>query len=332
MKIEKMPKFAQMFYALFFVAWFSGLLVPTAIFAQAGAGTTDGASPQLIEHAMAQEHYDLARSYIKNWDWKLAELELEVSIMHDPYMRNLHRDYCLVSLLRGHLLRSVAEFMMAVGLADPTPLSALEKDQLTARGIKLHYNKGLKYGRKGRWQNATIELQRALQYAPNKPAIVRSLAFSYACNGEFAKAEHEYIHSFVLDPTDVYSHADFAFILFEHGQNERAIAQLNEAIKRSPKVAALHVDMGWLAEVNGDLGAAESELQEAIRLSANHAGLWSHLGRILEKEGNAEEAKHAYLQALALDPGQNDARERLSIIENDAATPPANRNRAKGAS
>ena len=61
-------------------------------------------------------HYNLGRFYFTHWQLPLAEVEYEVSIMYAPAMKIAHRDYCLVSLLRGHPLRALAEMMMVVGL------------------------------------------------------------------------------------------------------------------------------------------------------------------------------------------------------------------------
>ena len=278
-------------------------------------GDNKAQSAATIANNNAVDHYELAQYYIGKWDFKMAELELEVALMHVPTMKTAHRDYCVVSLLRGHPLRATAEFMMVVGLGEPIPLNDQEREELTARGAKLHYRKGLEFGRNHEWDGAIAEFKRAQQYAPQNAAIIRSLAFGYASKGDFDQAETEYAKSFAMDPSDPYGHADFAFILSERGQNERAADQLMRAIKLDPKAAALHVDMGWLAEAKGDLATAETEFHEAVQLSPKHAGLWSHLGRVEERLGKASAAKNAYAEALAIDPSQDEARKYLDELK-----------------
>jgi tetratricopeptide (TPR) repeat protein len=283
--------------------------------AEEEAAAADAAKSAAIETNHALEHLNLAQHYQHRFNFKMAELELETTIMYAPEMKSAHRDYCLVSFLCGHPLRSLAEFMMVVGLGDPVPLTAEERTELTACGAKTHYRQGLKFAHDKNWKDATGEFDAALLYSPDNAAIVRSLAFCLASKGDFEAAEAQYNRSFSIDNSDPYTHADFAYILSEHGDNARAMDQLNDAIKIDPNVAALHIDMAWMAESKGELAKAETEFRQAIELSPKHAILWSHLGRVEERLGKASDAKTAYTEALALDPSQDDARKRLDELK-----------------
>lgn len=264
----------------------------------------------------ALEHFDLAHYYQSRWDYDMAELEYEAAIMYSPDLKVAHRDYCLLSMVRFHPLRALAELMMVVGLGEPVPLDDDEKAQLKQKAAKMHYRKAIAAGRKDKWDKAIAELKWAKEYAPDNAAIQRSLAFSYASKGDFASAEKEYMTGFAEDPSDAYSHADFAFMLSEHGQDDRAYNQLSQAVKLDPKSAALHVDLGWLAETKGDFQTADNELRQAIKLCPKQAGLWMHLGRVLERAGKPGEAKSAYTEALAIDSTEDEAKRRLEILQN----------------
>lgn len=271
----------------------------------------------------AADHYDLARHYIHKFDWEMSEVELEAAIMCVPNLKAAHRDYCVVSLMRGQPMRSLAEFMMVVGLGDAIPLNAEEKKELKDKAAKMHYQKGLAYGVARKWKSATPEFQWALFYAPNSAAVTHSLAFSYAAEGDFEKAEKLYVQASNLDPNNSYTHADFAILLSDHGDKHKAMEELAKAVRLSPDVAALHVDMAWLAESSGDLNTAESEFNRAVQLSPKHAGLWSHLGRVEERLGKAGDAKNAYSEALAVDPQDDEAKARLAALSKPAAPKPS---------
>lgn len=275
----------------------------------------------------ALDHYDLAHFYFSQWQLNLASVEYEVAIMYSPNMKIAHRDYCVVSLLNGHPIKAFAEAMVVIGLGEPIPLNATEIAELTQRASKIHYKKALEYARNSKWDNAIAELQWALTYTPDKPSVVRSLAFCYASKGDFSKAEQEYNKNFALDPDDAFSHADFANLLEEHGQNSRAEGQVAKAIRIAPRVAALHVDMGWIAETKGDFPAAQQEFEKAIKLCPKQPGLWLQLGKVLERSGKAEQAKGAYAQVLALDASEEEAKQRLDALnaKNPAAVQPAKR-------
>lgn len=263
----------------------------------------------------ALKHWELSQKYYSSWDWKMCELELELAIMELPTMQIAHRDLCVLSFMELNWPRSLAEFMMTVGLGDPIPLSTDEAAKLTRAGMVRHYNKGMEYARKQDWKNTIEELQIAAELAPEDYVVQRSLAFAYASAGDFKTAEACYQRTFDLQPSDGSSRADFAYFLADQGKLGEAQKQLEEAVKSSPDSAAFHVDLCWMAESRGDLSTAAKELKAAVDLSPKHAGLWSHLGRILEQSGDKEKATQAYLKALWLDPQQQDAKEHLAKLQ-----------------
>ena len=278
----------------------------------------DPAAQRLIE-TQALDHFDLSRFYFGQFDLKMCELELEAAIMYMPTMKAAHRDYCIVSLLTGHPLRSLAELMMVAGLGEPVPLTEAEKVELKARGAKLHYRKALEYGKKEKWDNSIAELQWALDFTPTNAAIKRSLAFALASKGEFDMAEQTYQDSLAADPDDPYAHADFAYLLSDKGDQNKAFSQLAQAVELAPQAAALHVDLAWMAETKGDFKLASDELEKAIKISPTHAGLWAHLGRVDERKGDVDGAIAAYNRALNVDPGQFEAKRRLEVIKAEEA-------------
>lgn len=262
---------------------------------------TGGENPELARERAIQ-HWNLARVYMGQMDWDLAQTELDLALLASPELQIAHRDQCLVSLMKLNLARSVAEFMMTVGLGEPIPLSNEEANNLIENGMVQHYKKGLSYCRQQKWKDAAVELEWAANLAPEDCAIQRSLAYAYSNMGDFNRAESHYRKTFELAPHDGSARADLAYFLAANGKMSEAESALEEAIKSQPKAAAYHVDLGWMAEKRGDLDTASRELKVAVTLSPSHANLWQHLGRVLEQKGEKAEAKEAFRQALALDP------------------------------
>jgi len=269
----------------------------------------------------ALQHYDISKYYFGQWQFALSEVELEVTIMYAPNMKIAHRDYSIVSLLRGHPLRSFVEALMTVGICEAVPLTDTERAALMQHASKVHYSKALAYASKSSWSNAISELKWAQMYTPNKAAVTRSLAFCYASSGDFSAAEQQYNKCFALDPDDAFSHVDFAYLLADHGQSGKAEGQIAEALKLAPRAAALHVDMGWLAETKGDFGTAQKEFEQAIKLCPKQPGLWLQLGKVLERAGKVKEAKDAYTQVLAIDSSEDEASKRLQSLKSAGAVP-----------
>lgn len=266
-------------------------------------------------HNEAIDHYDLARIYLGQWNSEMAEVELQASVMCEPGIKIVHRDYVIVALMRGNPMKAIAEAMMVVGLGEPIPLDDKQKESLKEKACKAHYVKGIAVAQEKKWKDAITEFQWALSYQPNNARVTRSMAFAYGSLGDFARAEREYAASFAMDPNDAFGHADLAFLLKQSGDTKRAIEQLEEAVKLQPRVAALRVDLAWLAESQGNLNLASDEFEEAIKLAPKHAALWTHLGKLLARQGKPDKAIDAYKAALALDPAQQDAREGLHSLE-----------------
>lgn len=275
----------------------------------------DGGENPLKNQARAQSHWELASQYFGQWKLDLAEVELDESIMYDPKLKVAHRDLCVLELLRGNPMRSLAEFMVVVGLADAVPLNVQEKAELNAKALNLHYHYGLKSANQGKWEDALTEFFRALPYGRQDARLHRSIAFAYANLGNFEAAEKEYAQCFAMDPGDAFGHADFANVLSEKGQAQLAAQQMSEAVKLAPGAAALHVDLAWMAESSGDFAKAGQEFATAVKLSPGHAGLWTHLGHILERLGKSDEAVEAYSKALAIDPAHDEARQRIARLK-----------------
>ena len=255
----------------------------------------------------ALQHYDTAHVYLGNGNLEMADVELQAAIWKDASIKAFHRDYCLVALLRGHPLRAFAEATMVFGLGEPVPLSDTQVDKLRDNACKLHYRSGIALTKASKWREAIAEFQWALEFRPNNPKVMRSMAFANASLGNIELAEKQYGTSFTADPADPYGHADLAYLLADSGKPEEAFKQLQEAVKLQPQVAALHIDLGWMAESSGNLPEAEGQFATAAKLSPNHASLWAHLGKVLAREGKADQATEAYSKATALDPSVSQA-------------------------
>lgn len=281
-------------------------------------------------HNIGIYHWDLSKKYSKEGDMDLAQTELELAVMSWPDMKIAHRDLCLLSLLRFNLMRSVAEFMMTVGLCEAVPLSDAESIALMEDGMIKHYKKGLIYARKQDWAKTISELELASHLVDDDFAVQRALAFAYASQGNFSKAEEHYKVTFELAPHDGSSRADLAYFLAQNGNLSEAEKEMEEAVKTQPKAAAYHVDLGFMAERRGDFATASNELQEAVKLSPRHADLWAHLGRILSRKGDKSSAIEAYSKAIAINPQFDEWKQALNKLqEGPAAEQPQDGNQSR---
>jgi tetratricopeptide (TPR) repeat protein len=78
------------------------------------------------------------------------------------------------------------------------------------------------------------------------------------------------------------------------GDNDRAIADLDEAIRIDPRHAPAYVSRGWSWHIKHDEERAISDLNEAIRLDSNNAEAYAARGAIYETQKDLDRALSDY--------------------------------------
>jgi tetratricopeptide (TPR) repeat protein len=87
---------------------------------------------------------------------------------------------------------------------------------------------------------------------------------------------------------------------------------IERALARDSLNPAYLDSYGWVLFKMGDLGQAEKYIKQAIDLMDNaDAVIYDHLAEIYFAQGRVEDARRVWEQALALDPNNNDIREKL---------------------
>jgi tetratricopeptide (TPR) repeat protein len=87
---------------------------------------------------------------------------------------------------------------------------------------------------------------------------------------------------------------------------------IERALARDSLNPAYLDSYGWVLFKMGDLGQAEKYIKQAIDLMENaDAVIFDHLAEIYFAQGRVEDARRVWEQALALDPNNNDIREKL---------------------
>src|ERR1700686_25236 len=88
----------------------------------------------------------------------------------------------------------------------------------------------------------------------------------------------------------------------EQGDNDRAIADLNEAIRLDPKLAMAFNNRGAAYNEQGDNDRAIADYNEAIRLDPKHARAFLGRGIAFSDKGDNDRAIVDYNEAIRLDP------------------------------
>jgi tetratricopeptide (TPR) repeat protein len=73
---------------------------------------------------------------------------------------------------------------------------------------------------------------------------------------------------------------------YDKGDDDRAIAEYNEAIRLDPQSAQAYSSRGLAYDHKGDLGRAEPDYSEAIRLDPKYAQAYFHRGNAYYQKGD----------------------------------------------
>ena len=118
-------------------------------------------------------------------------------------------------------------------------------------------------------------------------------------------------------PDSAEMHMIMAGELGRQGDHPNSVAQYREALKLNPALPGVHFEMAEQLRTSSDpaLNAqAEDEYKAAIRVNQYDALSWRQLGGIMSAKGDFQAAEEDYRKALALQPGDSDAKTGLAIV------------------
>lgn len=110
-----------------------------------------------------------------------------------------------------------------------------------------------------------------------------------------------------------------AEVLLAEGELERAEALYRDLARRTPENANAFAALGTIALRRGDRIGAEQRWKEAIDKGATDAGLLYRYAVLADEQGMSQhEIRRTLERAVALEPGFDDARYKLALLENNA--------------
>lgn len=181
------------------------------------------------------------------------------------------------------------------------------------RLASLHDSMASVYIESGRYAEALVECQKALELDPNYNAF-HNLWAAYHNLGNYYLAEQtarKYLQRF---PGRSQPHQALALTMIAHGDYAGAEQELLAAISLQPEDGRPHLLLGGIYQKNDDKQRAEEEFKEAIRLAPYMIAGYEKLGMMLENEKREDEAIAIYREALKINPNYLSCQLRLNRL------------------
>jgi tetratricopeptide (TPR) repeat protein len=137
----------------------------------------------------------------------------------------------------------------------------------------LYYSRGVAYDRSHQWPMAQADFEHALALAPDQPAVLNYLGYSWA---------------------DADKHLP------------EARQMIDKAVQQRPNDGAIIDSLGWVLLRGGDSKAAVKTLERAVELEPQDATINGHLGDAYWAAGRKLEATYQWRRALTLNPEPDD--------------------------
>ena len=150
--------------------------------------------------------------------------------------------------------------------------------------------------------------------ASGEVKVAFDAGLALAQQGKYAEAVVEYNKALEKDPDQAYIQANLADALAKMDKNQEALAAYQKAITLKPDDPAMYTNMGVLLGKLGKTEESQAMFKKAAEISpASAAQNFYNLGATLVNSGKSAEAAAAFRQAIQSDPNYAEAWYQLGI-------------------
>lgn len=157
--------------------------------------------------------------------------------------------------------------------------------------------------------------QKSVEWDANSAPLRHELAVALSANGRTAEAIEQLRAAVRLAPNEAEYHYKLGLALAETGDLNGATIELEQAVAKNESFADGWYNLGLAYSQSGRLEDAVRSIQRAERVNPNEARYPYARATILARMNRTAEAKEAALQALSIDPKNQEAAQFLQAIE-----------------
>jgi len=168
---------------------------------------------------------------------------------------------------------------------------------------------------RGDVRTAIIAYQRALEVAPDDPAVLANMGLAYAGAGNWTEATATYRRSLSLDPRQPLTLVNLGLALEALNDVAGSRAAYQQALAVDAGEAVAMLNLGNLYFRQGNAERATELYRQAIQVNASLAPAHFNLARVYALQGELAEAKAQVESGLAFEPENADGQALLAELE-----------------
>jgi eukaryotic-like serine/threonine-protein kinase len=232
---------------------------------------------------------------------------------------DLKRSQAAVSFFREAIKKDPNFALAYAGLADASmgmyrttkdslwPQKALgaaqQAKQLNDELAEVHFSLGSIYNDTGKVAEAIIELDRALQLAPNSDEGCRRLGDAYLANGQKEEALKAYQKAIDVSPYYWRNYESLGEVYFQSGEYEKALSAFRRVTELEPDNSFGYQDIGAVYFRQGKYSDCLPVFRKAVELSPHYIS-YSNMGTTYFYLKRYDEAVEMFEKAVQLNPNE----------------------------
>jgi tetratricopeptide (TPR) repeat protein len=165
-----------------------------------------------------------------------------------------------------------------------------------------HLEKGKSYAEKGKYLEAAIEFQNAIQIDSKFEPAHYELALCYLKRGAFQQAYMELARAVEIAPDDLKAQLELAKLLLAGRKPADARTHAEIALQGDPNNAEAQIVISQADAAQGNIAKAIDEAQKAIQMDTGRSISYENLAILQARNNDLVSAEQNFKKALELDP------------------------------
>jgi protein O-mannosyl-transferase len=155
---------------------------------------------------------------------------------------------------------------------------------------------------KGQLDEATNQLQKALEIQPDYEGIYNNLGYVFLKKGQADEAIEQFRKILESHPNNPGAYYNLGIAFAQKGQVDEAITQYQKALERQPYYADAHYNLGIALAQKGRVDEAIAHYQRALEIQPDDPKVYNNLGIAFAQKGLADQAIAQFRKAVAIQP------------------------------